>query len=710
MKPEITFLHSKVARRIFFLFLGCALLPVIALTLVSFYQVSGQLRKDSRRQLAQAAKFQGMAIYERLRLLDTEIQMASLRIRAGQSPDLAKDFSTHFLDTASVRGPALAAMDQPSDSFGYTSAEVRHLFAGNTLLRVQPCPHGAGNCVAMFRLIGSGRTGSTILFADINPDYLWPGDTLPISLETCVFTSGRAMLFCPGDQASSYPTVSSAQPQSAKGFFSWKDQQTAYDAAYWSLLLRPKFAAGSWVVVVSEKQQDALAPMDHFRKTFPLFILLALWVVMLVSLIQIRRTLVPLERLKEGTRQIGEQHFSSRVEVRSGDEFETLATSFNSMATRLGKQFHALETIHEIDQAILASLNREGIVEAVLGRMPYLLSWDCFALALFPSAASSSTVIRLAAKAASGEMQSQVRTTTVGNGDLQQLQQNPDVLHLSSEVEPLPDFVLPLKNDGFSQFLILPIFVEHKVFGALICAHRGAPEADHDDTRRARQVADQLAVAFSNVELIEALQQLHLGTLTALARAIDAKSDWTGGHSERVTNLSLKIGRAMGLSPKDLAIMHRGGLLHDIGKIGTPPTILDKPDKLDAEEMRIMRDHVRIGLRILEPIPGFQEALPIVAQHHEWFNGGGYPEGLAGEQISLHARIFAVADCYDAMISDRPYRKGLPKERALDILRQKSGTQYDPKVLDVFFRLCAHGDVLQQDLEQDLEYAASATN
>ena len=190
----------------------------------------------------------------------------------------------------------------------------------------------------------------------------------------------------------------------------------------------------------------------------------------------------------------------------------------------------------------------------------------------------------------------------------------------------------------------------------------------------------------------EALEQLDLGTLTALARAIDAKSAWTAGHSERVTNLAVKIGHAMGLPANSLAILHRGGLLHDIGKIGTPLTVLDKPGKLEPEETRIMRDHVNIGVHILEPIPCFREALPMVAQHHEWFDGSGYPAGLAGENITLHARIITVADCYDAITSDRPYRKGVPSAQALEILRQRSGTQFDPMVIEVFMRLIAAGE------------------
>ena len=205
--------------------------------------------------------------------------------------------------------------------------------------------------------------------------------------------------------------------------------------------------------------------------------------------------------------------------------------------------------------------------------------------------------------------------------------------------------------------------------------------------RARRNEKEQLEVT------VKALEQLDVGTLTALARAIDAKSAWTAGHSERVTNLAMKIGNVMGLPARDLQIMHRGGLLHDIGKIGTPATVLDKPGKLEPDEMKIMRDHVKIGVRILEPVPCFREVLPIVAQHHEWFDGSGYPTGLAGLDIRLHARIVAVADCYDAIISDRPYRKGIPKQQALEILENQAGTQFDPMVIEVFRLLHATGQL-----------------
>lgn len=188
---------------------------------------------------------------------------------------------------------------------------------------------------------------------------------------------------------------------------------------------------------------------------------------------------------------------------------------------------------------------------------------------------------------------------------------------------------------------------------------------------------------------IHALEQLDIATLTAFARAIDANSPWTAGHSERVTALALRIAHVMGLPNKGLQIVHRGGLLHDIGKIGTPLAILDKPGRLELWENAIMQNHVKVGIRILEPIECFQDMLCVVAQHHEHFDGSGYPAGLAGDQISLHARIVAVADAYDALTFDRPYRKGVPREKAIEILKQNSGTHFDPKVVEALIAVAS---------------------
>lgn len=191
-------------------------------------------------------------------------------------------------------------------------------------------------------------------------------------------------------------------------------------------------------------------------------------------------------------------------------------------------------------------------------------------------------------------------------------------------------------------------------------------------------------------EILEAnkrLDRLNWGALTALARAIDAKSEWTAGHSERVTKLALKIGRALGLTQEQLDNLHRAGLLHDIGKIGTPAELIDKSERLTAEEQKIVNEHPSIGERILEPIEAYAEIIPIVRQHHEWFNGKGYPEGLTGKEINLCARILAVADVYDALSSERPYRAAMEPDQTLQIIEENSGSHFDPVVVEAFLRV-----------------------
>jgi putative nucleotidyltransferase with HDIG domain len=177
------------------------------------------------------------------------------------------------------------------------------------------------------------------------------------------------------------------------------------------------------------------------------------------------------------------------------------------------------------------------------------------------------------------------------------------------------------------------------------------------------------------------LDQLSQGSLTALARAIDAKSEWTAGHSERVTQLAVKLGHVVGLSKEELDNLYRGGLLHDIGKIGTPASFINKNSKLTDEEYSVICKHPRTGLHILEPIEVFSDLLPIVEQHHEKFDGSGYPEGLAGEAIAFGARILAVADVFDALSSDRPYRLAMKPETVLRIIKEGSGSHFDPRVV-----------------------------
>jgi putative nucleotidyltransferase with HDIG domain len=233
----------------------------------------------------------------------------------------------------------------------------------------------------------------------------------------------------------------------------------------------------------------------------------------------------------------------------------------------------------------------------------------------------------------------------------------------------------------------MPIVSSGQLVGALAMADIAPPRRSDEDLHLARQLADQLGVALANASLVDALDRLNVGTITALARTVDAKSPWTAGHSQRVTETATAIGRAMGLPAGDLDRLARGSLLHDIGKIAVPSSVLNKPGALTAEEFDQMKQHPTVGARILEPIPDYDRLIPVVLQHHERFDGSGYPAGIAGDEISLDARIVAVADVFDALTSERPYRKAMDLDVATRIIANGSGSDFDPAVVEAFLRI-----------------------
>jgi putative nucleotidyltransferase with HDIG domain len=528
-----------------------------------------------------------------------------------------------------------------------------------------------------------------VLLGEINPLYLWGiGDenTLPPMTELCVLDQSNTVLACSLPGPISFPVqVTLDMTRSSSGQFEWKHTDIEYLASYWSIPLKFRFYNPRWTVVLGESKASVLAPMANFKTIFSLVILMTLWIVLLLSITQIRRSLVPLEKLQEGTRRIGMRDFESRVTVRSGDEFEELAGSFNTMASRLGRQFNALATMAEIDRAILSALDTRTIVDVVLTRMRDVLPCDSLSVSLRDPNGTNAVKTYIGGNA---EEETVVDVTELTLEAMRELRNNPESLVIHGDQEA-PHYLAPLVRHGITSFLILPIFLKETLSGFITLGHRDRGEHSQEDLVQARQLADQVAVALSNARLIEELDQLNWGTLTALARAIDAKSPWTAGHSERVTELALKIGRVLGLSPNELDILHRGGLLHDIGKIGIPAAILDKSAKLTEQEFSLMREHPRKGARILEPIPAYTEVIPIVLQHHEWFDGTGYPDGLAGEAISLGGRIYAVADVFDALSSDRPYRAGLDRQRVIDIIKEEAGRQFDPRVVQAFLEVMA---------------------
>jgi len=188
-------------------------------------------------------------------------------------------------------------------------------------------------------------------------------------------------------------------------------------------------------------------------------------------------------------------------------------------------------------------------------------------------------------------------------------------------------------------------------------------------------------------------QELFLETIKTLAAAIDAKDQYTHGHSERVSSFSMAISRHLGLTQEEVFRVHIAAILHDVGKLGIRESILNKPGGLSDEEFDIMRQHPSIGAQIMSPIRMLKDIIPGIRNHHETWNGKGYPDQLKGEEIPMVARIIGIADTFDAMTTTRPYQQAMTLDYVLDKMRSMSGTRFDPVVIDAFIAAVEAGDI-----------------
>jgi len=237
-------------------------------------------------------------------------------------------------------------------------------------------------------------------------------------------------------------------------------------------------------------------------------------------------------------------------------------------------------------------------------------------------------------------------------------------------------------------FMSAPLSVRDKPIGVLAIA--SAKQGEHyteQDAELFGNFAAQVAVSIENTRLYERLQDTYLGAIGSLAAAIEARDPYTVGHSARVTQYAVAIAESMRLPSEEVEELRLAGLLHDLGKIGVPDSILNKAGRLSEEEYSAIKMHPALSMRIIEPLPHLGNLIPIIYNHHERYDGNGYMDGKAGDKIPLGARIIAVADSFEAMTSDRPYRKALSREEAMSELSRNSGTQFDPEVVKHFLIL-----------------------
>lgn len=259
----------------------------------------------------------------------------------------------------------------------------------------------------------------------------------------------------------------------------------------------------------------------------------------------------------------------------------------------------------------------------------------------------------------------------------------------------------------FDAAICVPSYFQNELLGLLLLGRKNnGKDFKQEEVDFFAALASDVAMAIRNAQLFKDLQlelekkhRLFLHTTIALAAAIDAKDHYTHGHTSRVTALSLEIAKRLmqdkkhNLDDKFLEHLHIASLLHDIGKIGIPESILNKNGPLNDEESSRIKEHPMIGATILNPIKELEDAILGVKYHHEKYDGSGYPEGIKGNQIPLIASIISVADTFDAMTTDRPYRRGLSKDEAMSEINRVSGKQLDPEIVSVFSKLYQEGTV-----------------
>lgn len=356
------------------------------------------------------------------------------------------------------------------------------------------------------------------------------------------------------------------------------------------------------------------------------------------------------------------------------------------------RQVSELKALHDVGKALNASLELEKILPQVLHHATDLLEARAASVMLLDEQTQE-----LSIRIAHGLPDDVVRRTRVKLGERiagrVALEAKPVLLphgrHDSDDLTPSGK-----SSPDLASALCVPLITQDKVVGVLnVRGKRDGSDFNQQDLELASRLAAVAAVSISNAELHDELQNLFVNSIKALANSIDARDPYTRGHSERVTEYSVLIAEGMGLPAEDVENIRYAGLLHDIGKIRIRDHILNKPGRLTDEEFAEMKRHPEYGVEIMQPVKAFHKVFPGILHHHEQWSGNGYPHGLKGEGIPLQGRILCVADSFDAMTSDRPYRKGMPIEQAIEELRKNMGVQFDPEAVRIFLKLIEVGKV-----------------
>jgi HD-GYP domain-containing protein (c-di-GMP phosphodiesterase class II)/HAMP domain-containing protein len=736
------FFTSRVARRVFVLMLASALVPILSFALLSYTQVTRQLELDADARLAQDAKQLGMAVLERLLLLEAALIAHAPAAGDTFPPALAKG---RFRSVALREAEPLERADEA------------HLAAGGSLLRVESDPAR----ILLLRGAAAGRW----LAAEVEPRFLFVPEALRTHVDLVVRAEGRAL----------YRARREASEQAKR-------------TGAWDLFLRPQFRGATWTIALSEPRTVLLAPLARFRTLFPLVTLLSLLAVCLSTLVLVRRSLVPIELLQAATKRLAAREFGTRIELRTGDEFEALADSFDAMAANIERHVSVVETVSSVGRALSVEQDGERLLATILRGAMGVTDASAGALSLTDAHDRLVRHLLLEWDAEGGtERAERLARTAVETAALGR------TLHDSLRCE----LSIPMRNH------------EGAVIGVLQLVRAGA--FDLESLALAESLASQTAVALTKQRLAGEFRALFEGLIQLIVKAIDQKSPYTGEHCRRVPILTELIADAacasregalkdFELSEAERYELRIAALLHDCGKVTTPVHVIDKSSKLEAlfdrielvdarfevvkrelelealrarlpeagargadaalteriaaleadrdflrwcnqgrektarpdleriqqisvrwqwhgpdgvlapilddeevenlcvlrgtlnaREREIINHHVVASIEMLEQLPyprALRNVPAIAGAHHERMDGQGYPKGLVRDQISLQGRILGLADVFEALTArDRPYKKPMGLRQALRVLEEmRDEGHIDRDLFEVFVR------------------------
>ncbi len=678
------FLGTRVARRTLANFLTAAMLPVVLSSLTGIWYVRGSLETEALDRVQRTSKSVAMIVLDQLN-------------RAAEHLDAN--------DAVEATGVGLSAKD------------LRHVRTGRPLLRLGPVIEQTSRDFPSLQMLRRLATQQLITVSS-SSEYFWAALDQNTDLDRtslCLFEVGTwRSVFCtpdvdehaerefralamsnrqPGadstlvvrsrdrDTESGTRTAAGAPGAavgaSISGVFGSGDEARLVSRR--DVFLGFEWGAASWRLVTAESRAVALAPARSITTSLLLLVVLALVTAFMLAHHQIRRSTEPLEELHEATQRVASGDLETPVTITTRDEYGDLGTAFNSMTGALSRQLQLLQRMDAVDDATLREQRAEAIARTTLHGLATTSHVQHATVLIRGDDHDSLQFTRWWMEETSGSLRS--TTVSLSAPERARMLEHPRTYQelSTSENRAAPVHAMP---SAPTTRVVFPLLHGGDVLGNITIDVSHGIALDEENINDIRRVADRVALGVSNVRLLGQLDALSTGTLRAFARAIDANSAWTAGHSERVTHIALAIGQRLGLSSGELSALYRGGLMHDVGKIGIPSSILDKAGKLSADERTIIEQHPSIGERILTPIPGLRDTLAIVRSHHERFDGQGYPDRLAGDAIPWLARVLSVADVYDALASDRPYRAGLSHRAAIAMIEGQSGSAFDPVVVD----------------------------